>query len=747
MYASFPMQTETVSSALAVESALPHATVSHTLLDAIDNLSNHAQHFGDMEVDTISFHPGSPFTPAPAASDRESSWVESGMTDAVDNGNTQSLALEVERPVPAYGGIDGWGMVRTQFGNRPRGVDEQSDTSVRVNINSLVGDQHSRNGSPSLIEGNCAEHQEYGMDRDIAIALGRVSVSSHGHISQHRSITPHGYDTPRASCEPNISAHALLRFSTPESVDLEEIAPDLSAVRLQPLLPPPRLDMPVIAEHLDNHNVSYGTNPFSLAPVSIGSNVAGSQRDSVGSRNVCEPERGGRGMPRRDRQRVYWNDSRNSEISQGEDLSPRRLIMNPAGRSSVNEAAVEVPFSPESTSMIVQSLSTIGRALQDGVANSPAQGQSVGSTGQDTTFSPSRSLSPIQRRGPGRPRGALTKNYHVKPGPKTSHGGGGRQSRAPSRGARGAARGNARGAARGNARGAAHSNARGNVNTAAVPALRMPLPDLPSRDEQQLSEYELRRRETIRQNQESMAAIGLNVPLLPERPPPSRPQIVRIEDVFKLGCYGGPCPGWSYSITHGGYFKMWIRSQFTNLHQRLAHLDIYVRNGLFRRRELAIPLDPINWSTDVTGLVPATSGIEVFPQLVPSNERCFRVPDAHQIERFIFIDGRLSRIEPLERGGMKYCHGAGERLHGQGLYVSFFDEGDYGILLEAVPDLRHHYTLCRATCESPSGYYYHDAEDTSFSRPYALVDLASRASSRPRRAIGSVQYGEQEEDR
>jgi hypothetical protein len=297
---------------------------------------------------------------------------------------------------------------------------------------------------------------------------------------------------------------------------------------------------------------------------------------------------------------------------------------------------------------------------------------------------------------------------------------------------RGAQGGAQRGASGGTQRAASHATGRAERRSAPV-------------EEEEVSQYELDRLENIRQNERHMVSFGLS-DVLPVRPPQSSTTVIKLNMILRNGSFGGECPGWEYSSVYGGYLQKWIRRQSTHLHGLLDDMNVYSSNGLFRRRELADPIEAINWS-DMTGMAPARLGVAVHHLLQANSQRCFQTPDLRRIKLYIFIDAKQDRLDPLERGRMTYCRGDAQAFFGKGLYVSYFDEGDFTVLAGVNFDLTKNYSRRAATAESAPGFYFHDVADSMMSRCYDLVDLASLMVRNPSRAVAAAGNEEDDEDR
>ena len=216
---------------------------------------------------------------------------------------------------------------------------------------------------------------------------------------------------------------------------------------------------------------------------------------------------------------------------------------------------------------------------------------------------------------------------------------------------------------------------------------------------------------------------------------------ITLNDVFKSGRYDGPCAGWTYSVRHRGYFKTCFRDRCANLSDEVLKIQIYKRNGLFRRFEYSGDVDSINWSS----VIPYdTSGSTVVQSLEPCDTRSFLCKSISitDIRRYIFVKDPRVCIQPIHRGAMSFCRGTGQELYGSGYYVKYFDPADFSIIAREDCRLPKHYTLMESTDSCPGGYYYRNHDDVGMVKDYQAFPFSALLAEFQRHARLSTNSAE-----
>ena len=251
-----------------------------------------------------------------------------------------------------------------------------------------------------------------------------------------------------------------------------------------------------------------------------------------------------------------------------------------------------------------------------------------------------------------------------------------------------------------------------------------------------LSEYDLKRRQTIAENNALLMSLGIQNEVQIIRPPPARmlknPIIqrtaVNLKDVCVPGMYEQPCSGWVYDMKKSRYLKEVIMSQRYVLGKGVSALGVYQLNGLFGRYEVVRPLS----EEVVTAyfMISQTHAKSVYSTLIPDKHRIFRNADSlgRHLLQYLRINPDDRNAGLLDIGNLKYCQGKGDMLYGPGLYIKYFKKDDFDAVRKVESRLDAHYKLLEESTFPlfPAGYYYHDFDDVIFSGNYNCVHVAPK---------------------
>lgn len=261
-------------------------------------------------------------------------------------------------------------------------------------------------------------------------------------------------------------------------------------------------------------------------------------------------------------------------------------------------------------------------------------------------------------------------------------------------------------------------------------------------DQPELSEYELQRLQNMSYNSTIFRELGLGsypVASAPVRQPRPRSSAmgttgvsghsIRLHDVFVRGRFDGNYNGWVYDKNAGGYLLEIFSARLTQcLPSNVAELGMYTLNGLFMRWEVTRPLES-DFLSD-TFIQNQPPGRNVTDQLrAVSRMRMFRGNNhltADAIKPYIFLEVTQMHAGTLHIGNLKYCHGKGQYLYGDGLYVKYLKAADYELLRGGLSLLSWQYKFRDATSATPAGFFYMDMGDYNWLQQYPCMHVTPR---------------------